>query len=379
MQSPRKPAGFVLIELVLLFAIIAGLIVVLLPAINQTRRQARIAVCTSNMAQHAQGMANFASANDQSLPNAPRSPGGDLADTYGPRGMPAFRFATTDRTTNGFAFEGQGIRTMGHPTSPPTLLTYADRWMNRNQCISQLYWVILSEYMVDGIGLNTMRFDVFLSPADTQSRTEWDVFIDWMATTRRTALPALPEPAGFIAPIAEGGLQLLAPQGISSSSYHYPSSMVCNPEIWLRNPRNNNPVNPALYQQWGRFDAAGQPVPTVENYTSVVRNNRISDVAFPSNKVAFFLDRPVHNPNADNYFQPRVTISLAAADGSARATEPARSALPSRSQENSGPVLQLAPAPGGQPGLSPFASDLPGATDIPFIATWGGIRGRDLK
>jgi prepilin-type N-terminal cleavage/methylation domain-containing protein len=176
-MANRKRSGFTLIELLVVISIIALLISILLPAVGQTRRMARISACTSNMNQHSLGMSSYAASNDDALPNAPSSPGGDQSAALGPRGAPAFRFATEDRPVNGFAFGQNGIRTMGNPTGPPTHFLFADPWMNNNQCMMQMYWVVMSEFAVDGTGAQAMQ-DVFLSPSDLQGRREWDIFLD---------------------------------------------------------------------------------------------------------------------------------------------------------------------------------------------------------
>ena len=54
---------------------------------------------------------------------------------------------------------------MGNPSGPPTHYLFADPWMNQNQCIMHMYWVVMSEFMVDGQGAQAMQ-DVFLSPSD---------------------------------------------------------------------------------------------------------------------------------------------------------------------------------------------------------------------
>lgn len=375
MQTHPSRRAFTIVEL--LFAATATLTTTaaLFTATTSSRQEARIAACTSNMKEHMLGMMNFASANDQATLNAPPSPGGDLQPKYGHAGQPAFRFATTDQPVNGFAFGDDGIRTMGHPTSPPTFLTHTDRWMNSDQSLSHMYWVVLSEYAVDGFGTTAM-FDIFLSPSDEQGHSDWDAFIDWVENQRNGSMPDLPQPKDNAAPIP--GLEDKAPRGISNGSYLYPSSMIVTPEVWLRNPRTSAPVNPALYEKWGRFDADNAELTTADNHLRVVRRNRLSDILYPPNKVAFFLDRAVHNPEADWWFQTGATSTIALNDGSARAITPSTDAAKADQRQNAGPALTLAYKGPEHPGPSPFANQAEGATPLPFIATWGGIRGRDL-
>jgi len=367
-MANRKRSGFTLIELLVVISIIALLISILLPAVGQTRRMARIAACTSNMNQHAQGMSNFASANDGMLPNAPSSPGGAQAAVYGPRGHPAFRFATTDRPVNGFSFGVNGIRVMGdgNASGPPTYYLFADDWMNNRQGISHLYWVVMSEFMVEGTGAQAMQ-DVFLSPSDLQGRREWDIFLDWLRTDRQGRFPSMPPVNGRIAPIMEGGLNTLAPNGISNGSYIYPSSMVCTPEVWLRNPRSGAATNPQAFNSWGQFNTY-TPL-TAANYTGLIRKNRMSDVLHPSNKVAFFLNDAVHDPDILSWYEQGATCTLSTADGSARSSRPYTDALKGNPQENAGNRFVLYYTDEGTTS----------AFDVPYICNWGGLRGRDLQ
>ena len=127
MPTRHRRSGFTIIELAISSVALSTLLLATVGPVERSRQQARVAACTSNMGQHAQGMFNFASANDQSTPNVPDSPGGEAAATYGPRGQPAFRFATSDRPVNGLVFGDEGIRTVGHPSGPPSFLTYTDR------------------------------------------------------------------------------------------------------------------------------------------------------------------------------------------------------------------------------------------------------------
>jgi hypothetical protein len=218
--------------------------------------------------------------------------------------------------------------------------------------------------------------ELFHSPSDLQGQADWDAFIAWVKNDRNSKFPALPEPKDGVAPIA--GFEDQAPRGISNGSYLYPSSMYCTPQIWLRNPRTGAPADARLYEKWGRFDGAGATVVTVEDYMQVVRKNRLSDCAHPSYKVAFFLERAVHEGRSSYWFGPGATTTLAMVDGSARAIEPARVAVASDKRENAGPALKLHYKGQDHPGQSPFTTAEEGGIELPFIATWGGLRGRDL-
>ncbi|XOV74441.1 MAG: hypothetical protein ACFHWZ_13020 [Phycisphaerales bacterium] len=142
--------------------------------------------------------------------------------------------------------------------------------------------------------------------------------------------------------------------------------MVCTPEIWLRNPRTGAAVNPALFNTYGQFQGGGM---SVANYLDVIRKNRMSDISHPSNKVAFFLDNAVHDPDILSWYEQGATCTLATGDGSARSTRPYTDALRGNQQENAGNRFQLYYTDEGT--TSVF--------DVPYICNWGGIRGRDLQ
>ena len=64
----HKYADFTLVELLIVIAIIAILVAMLLPALNQARFKARGAACKSNLRQFVQGVIAYAGDNDDFLP-----------------------------------------------------------------------------------------------------------------------------------------------------------------------------------------------------------------------------------------------------------------------------------------------------------------------
>ncbi|MBN2446221.1 MAG: DUF1559 domain-containing protein [Phycisphaerae bacterium] len=70
-ETQRKcKRGFTLIELLVVVAIIALLISILLPSLNEAREQARTVVCNSNMKQVGQGLINYQEEWEGSLPQS---------------------------------------------------------------------------------------------------------------------------------------------------------------------------------------------------------------------------------------------------------------------------------------------------------------------
>ncbi len=63
-----KPTRFTLIELLVVVAIIAILASMLLPAINQSRKVAKGAICTSNLKQIALATISYCASNDSFRP-----------------------------------------------------------------------------------------------------------------------------------------------------------------------------------------------------------------------------------------------------------------------------------------------------------------------
>ncbi|HLC04736.1 MAG TPA: type II secretion system protein, partial [Anaerolineales bacterium] len=59
-RPPRPLHGFTLIELLVVIAIIALLVTLLVPALNEAKRQARVVICSTNLRAYATGMTVYA-------------------------------------------------------------------------------------------------------------------------------------------------------------------------------------------------------------------------------------------------------------------------------------------------------------------------------
>ncbi len=72
MATFKKKAAFTLIELLVVISIIALLVSILLPALNQAREMAKRVVCTSNLRQTGLGIFYYVDNNKELLPSAPK-------------------------------------------------------------------------------------------------------------------------------------------------------------------------------------------------------------------------------------------------------------------------------------------------------------------
>ncbi len=344
----RKRSGFTLIELLVVVSIIALLISILLPAIGEVRRNARISNCTSNMKQHSTGMHNFAAANNDELPNAPKSPGGTLETLLGPKGSTSYRHAGEDFAVNGFEWGAEGLYTL---PSPAGIEMLNKGTLDGLSCMHDLYWVVMSEYMVDGEGMAAMQ-DIFISPSDTVTRGWWNNLLDYVKLDNSGNFPA-PEQAPT--PAVMGG------EG-SPGSYRYSLTAVMNPKVALRNPRTGGYADTS-YSQYLNSDG----VLDQDAFRRFHARNTVADVDYPSNKVMFYMWNAWHNAELDAWFQDGASIPVGLADGSARSTQPFRDALARNNQENAGPIFDIY-----------FTADPTVNWPGHYFINNGGIKGRDL-
>jgi type II secretory pathway pseudopilin PulG len=350
-----------LIELLVVVSIIALLISILLPAVGQTRRQARISLCTSNMKQHGVGVGNYASQNNDTLPHAPLSTG--RFPQEGPRGSTAWTFAHRSFPLNGFGFQSGAVTLETSPIDAATVFNFGDFWPNLQGWNG--YFVFLSEFMVDGEGAQAMN-DVFLSPSDLKGKRWWPYVKSYMRSQNGVWWNLNSPPGGERFGIGSPTSNNFATLG----SYRYSFAAMSNARAYS-------------FDRNGVVPAGQQHVLTMGNTigpglrTTFVKRNPQSEVDYPSNKVLFWMWYAWHNPLEDDgypglYMADGKVSTIALADGSARAVRAYQDAIgfvpvgPQRF-ENAGTFMALRLI---------RTNEVWGA---PFWMTIGGIKGRDIQ
>jgi prepilin-type N-terminal cleavage/methylation domain-containing protein len=348
--NPRRQ-GFTLIELLVVVSIIALLISILLPAVGEVRRKAKLSNCNNNMKQHAVGAANFSAQNKDHLPHAPQSPGGPLAPFLGPAGTPAKKIGIKQFfPTNGWEF-GSGIND-GMPsvatlqsTSSPTGCqdhpSYSDDLgIAPDLCNSTLwdfYIPILGPYMVDGEGLEMLQ-EVFYSPGDARTKRTWDV---WREKVQQNN--------GLIESIDSGDYQG-DEDTVDVGSYRYNLAALLSPTLFAVDKRGG----------YVNQEDLADPASVVD--ASYIRYNPSSSIAYPDRKAMFHLFIAWHDKEA-SFWSWGENIPTAFADGSARVIRMEADALNPNGAELAGPVDNI---------------PIPGYRSY-FYATRGGIKGRDVR
>lgn len=354
-RHSRARSGFTLIELLVVVSIIALLVGILLPAVGETRRQARISLCTSNMKQHGQGVANYSAQNNDYLPSPPLSNAKDAAEAaiYGPKGTVALQYATQAKPLNGFAFAGSGIKSFESPNHP-SVVDKSETWSNVQAWNG--YFVFLSEYMVDGEGVQALS-DVFLSPSDAKAKAEYFPAVRKYMRDNNGQWWDLSQTES-IGPLSQARV----------GSYRYTPAAFTSSRLYSVDLRGAS-----LTPDYNLASGAG-PIMTPAQKQKYVQRNPVSAVESPSNKALFWMWNAWHNNGKTYWCEEGAVCTVALADGGARATVPFRDGLAylepgnEARAENAGPMTQWTDP-----------RDSSKQWPAHYWITNGGLKGRDLN
>jgi hypothetical protein len=229
------------------------------------------------------------------------------------------------------------------------------------------YWVVMSQYMTDQEGIAALT-DVFYSPSDTQGKQVRDEKSRPWLETQKGKWPGLGT--------------ALAKNNFRTPSYRYVVAGVLTPAAMDVKDNGNPGGTPEFYldsTELSKDDYIKQ------GFYSYVRRLPSATVDYPSQKVMFFLEEAVHNPNSLSWFEPGAICPVAMADGSARETVPDRDAIDGGGggttdravarKEKAGSWVRVQYVVGhdGESG-----EDITVSYYCPYIVTRGGARGRDL-
>lgn len=409
----RTRSGFTLVELLVVVSIIAVLLGLLLPALGEAKRRARLLKDVANLGQNAKAIANYGAQNRGRMPNIPEGNGGQGEIDLGQRGRPAIGFATV--TENGGGLDLNSPYAHNGWAIPPGLF-YDDIW--------KMHHIAFGDYIVDSEGADLLH-EIFVSPGATDILDNWDDFKS--GTLRGPNGDLLEWPLDYIMSSAGGGTGRAASAWVGpldnaqalaagtappstqqhawmlQGSYRYTWAGLYGSAIIVNN------FQPGQVSHFfpGRTGIDGTPavlastnaniVSFGNNYRSYVQQ---SDAVDPSKKVGFWDFWASNSSNARFYFDVKAEIAAAMVDGSARLVKPFEE-CPNRVDsanahvrgENIGVGKVWYHANTGHPSKNPFAAQGGGAPDpfgqagphalygpvAWFAYTNGGLRGRDFK
>jgi|GEM_PF-5500384 len=363
-MTQRKRA-FTLIELLIVVSIIAILIGILLPALGEARRSARITIDLAGLRSHAQGVEAYAAENRSNMPNGPPGKGiqmqastGESGQT-GPPSRPAWIYAWKNfYEWNGIGLDNKGIR--GDFTYMLYHLAFGQYIANDAQGVNLFNEIFTS---AGRNGIKSTRSNFLAIKTTRQAKFKWpDQFK--IRQAHRPQDPFLStkegEAMGFAQPDYLYTLSaVLGSDSKKSYNKFFSVEGVLTANVFGGTKRGN---------AWD--DNSWQ------TYTEYIQKDKF---AFPAKKVIFWLLPASHDRNSFSYMDPNTTTPLMLGDSSAKTVTPF-DIMPKNAQEvelerKDGTIR--GPISGAKwMGLAPNAKNTEPLAWFAFTA--GGPVGRDL-
>jgi len=352
--------AFTLIELLIVISIIAVLIGILLPALSEARRSARLTIDLSHLKEHGTGAENHATEQRGRAPNVPEGRGIAGNVNTGREGRPAVVYAHPEATpVNGLAFR-DGIR---HDLT----------W--------NVYHLAFGQYIAgDEQGLEVLN-EIFVSPGggsqDIQDR--WDLMRSNDYPRFQTPIDWSTEPQPFPSFQAPRTWRVLGGEGDAwTGSYRYTLAAMYG----VREIDDRSFWGEYRNGLWTRARGWNS------NEWHLARTFvNMSEFRFPSKKVMFWEQFASNSRNAEVYAAPKADVPVVMVDGSASIKRPDED-MPQFWEMTTVPVGERRgttmeyderlytpdePLPGARPG----AFDPRGRLTAWFVHTNGGPQGRD--